>query len=173
VLTKLLLIAPVLLTVLANGQTAAPPDLPEKIKAPPGENVVLQVHASGSQIYACRQADNKFSWILAGPEAQLHDRQGAVVGLHFAGPTWKYKDGSEVTGKVVAKVDAPDPDSIPWLLLTATDHSGDGLLSRVSSIQRIHTKAGLPPAADCNSFRLNTESKTSYTADYYFYAPAK
>jgi len=175
VLTKVLLTAVLtFFAPLANTQTIPHPDVPDEIKAPQGEEVVLQVHASGSQIYTCRQADNKFSWTLKGPEAELRDLQGTIVGQHFAGPTWKYRDGSEVTGKSVAKVASPDSDSIPWLLVTATGHSGAGLFSRVTSIQRIHTQGGQPPAAsDCNSSRLNTEAKSSYTADYYFYAPAK
>ncbi len=159
----------------ASGQSASRPDVPDKIKAPASEEVVLQVHASGSQIYVCQPgADGKFAWALKAPEAELHDQQGAIVGRHYAGPTWKDNDGSEVTGKAVARVDSPDADSIPWLLVTTTGHSGDGVLSRVTSIQRIHTKGGLPPpAAECNTSKQNLEVKSSYTADYYFYAPVK
>lgn len=77
-------------------------------------------------------------------------------------------------GKVLAKVDSPDPDAIPWLLLTATNHSGTGTLAGVSTIQRIHTKGGQPPATPpCTSANLDATSKSSYVADYYFYAPAK
>jgi len=163
------------LATLTNGQGASRPDVPEKIKAPSGEELVLQVHASGSQIYACRQgADGKFAWTLKAPEAELQDQHGAMVGRHYAGPAWKHKDGSEVTGKAIARVDSPDSDSIPWLLVTATGHSGNGAFSGVTSIQRIHTKGGQPPAAgDCNASKENVEAKSSYAADYYFYAPAK
>jgi hypothetical protein len=74
----------------------------------------------------------------------------------------------------VGQVDSPDSDSIPWLLVTITGHSGNGVLSRVTMVQRIHTKGGLPPpAADCNTSKQNFEAKSRYTADYYFYAPAK
>jgi Protein of unknown function (DUF3455) len=91
--------------------------VPEKIKAPVGEEVVLQVHASGSQIYVSQAGtDGKFAWTLKAPEAELRDKQGATVGWHYAGPTWKLNDGSEVTGKAVARVDWPDSQSIPWLL---------------------------------------------------------
>ena len=149
--------------------------MPDKIKAPAGEEVVLQVHASGSQIYVCQPGtDGKFAWSLKAPEAELHDPQGTVIGRHYAGPAWKDIDGSEVTGKAIARVDSPDSDSIPWLLVSATGHSGDGVLSRVTSIQRIRTKGGLPPpASDCNAAKQNLEVKSSYTADYYFFAPAK
>ena len=170
-----------LLTILigiagqASGQSGSRPDVPDKIKAPDGEQIVLQVHASGSQIYVCQPGtDGKLAWVLKAPDAELHDQRGAIIGRHYAGPTWKHNDGSEITGKAVARVDSPDSDSIPWLLVSVTAHSGDGVLSRVTSIQRIHTKGGLPPpAADCNASKQNSEVKSSYTADYYFYARAK
>jgi Protein of unknown function (DUF3455) len=153
-------------------QTSAP-DVPDQIKAPAGETVVLQAHATGWQVYVCQQADNKYSWVLKAPQAELHDEKGAIVGAHYAGPEWKYKDGSTVTGKAVARVDSPDRDSIPWLLVTATGHSGQGLLSSVTSIQRVHTKWGLAPGIGCDASAVNSETKSSYSADYYFYAPAK
>jgi len=107
---------------------------------------------------------------LKAPEAELRDDQGALIGSHYAGPSWKYKDGSSVTGKAAARADSPDGGSIPWLLVTVTGHSGDGLLSRVTSIQRVNTKGGVAPAGACTQ---GAESKSTYTADYYFYAPAK
>jgi hypothetical protein len=163
------------IVIQASGQGIPRPDVPDKIKTPAGEEVVLQAHASGTQIYACHSGtDGKFAWALKAPEAELHDGQGAVIGRHYAGPTWKDNDGSEVTGKAMGRVDSPDSDSIPWLLVTVTSHSGDGVLNRVTSIQRIHTKGGLPPpASDCNTSNQNLEVKSAYTADYYFYAPAK
>ena len=155
----------------AGGQVIPRPDVPEKIKAPAGEDVVLVAHASGSQIYVCQAgADGKLAWTLKAPEAELHNDQGAVIGRHFAGPTWRLNDGSEVTGKAAARVDSPDANSIPWLLLTVTGHSGEGALSRVTDIQRIHTKGGVAPTGACS---LGAETKSSYTADYYFYAPGK
>jgi hypothetical protein len=160
---------------VANGQGISRPDVPEAIKAPAGEEIVLKVHAQGSQIYQCQLGtEGKPGWTLKAPEAELHDQQGAVVGRHFAGPAWKLNDGSEVTGKAVARADSPDKDSVPWLLVTVTGHSGDGALSRVTSIQRIQTHGGQPPAAaECDASKQNSEVKSSYAADYYFYAPAK
>src|SRR5271157_1351145 len=176
VLRRLLQVAVLIgIATLASGQGVSRPDVPDKIKAPAGEEVVLQVQASGSQIYVCQPGtDGKLAWVLKAPDAELHDQRGAIIGRHYAGPTWKHNDGSELTGKAVARVDSPDSDSIPWLVVSVTAHSGDGVLSRVTSIQRIHTKGGLPPpAADCNTPKQNLEVKSSYTADYYFYAPAK
>jgi Protein of unknown function (DUF3455) len=169
---------------MANAQTQAQtkdapvkevaPDVPDSIQSPAGEEVVLLAHATGSQIYTCQAAaDGKFSWTLKAPEAELHDRKDKVIGQHSAGPSWKLKDGSEVTGKAAAKVDALDPGSIPWLLVKAVSHTGNGLLSGVTSIQRVHTHGGQPPAEGCDAAHRDAETKSSYTADYYFYAPVK
>jgi Protein of unknown function (DUF3455) len=163
------------LTALLGAHAVSRPEVPDAIKAPSAEAVVLLAHASGVQIYACREsADGRTGWVLEAPEAQLRNEAGAVIGRHYAGPAWKHEDGSEVSGKAAAHVDSPDANSIPWLLVAATGHAGDGILARVTSIQRIHTKGGQPPSAsDCDSATLNTQARSSYTADYYFYAPAR
>lgn len=147
------------------------PNVPELIKPPAGEELVLIAHAKGFQIYVCRAGDaGQPVWALKAPEAFLYDDQGNVLGRHFGGPTWKHDDGSEITAKLAAKVDALDASAIPWLLLTVTDHSGNGAFGRVTTIQRIHTVGGLAPTSGCSSENLEKESKSSYTADYYFYA---
>jgi hypothetical protein len=160
------------LSPLAHAQVNTPPDVPDNIRAPVGQKVVWSAHASGDQIYVCQVgSDGKPQWTLKAPQAELRDDKGVVVGHHYAGPTWKHVDGSEVTGKAVARADSPDSGSIPWLLVTAIAHSEGGVLSRVTSIQRIHTKGGQPPAAPCDASKTSTEAKSPYTADYYFYAP--
>ena len=128
--------------------------------------------ATGFQIYVCRlDAGGKPAWTLKAPEAELFDAQGRSIGKHFGGPTWQLNDGSQITGRMVAKVDAPDPAAIPWLLVTVTGNSGKGALSRVTSIQRINTAGGMPPeAAECSESTGEVEFKSSYSADYYFYA---
>ncbi len=157
----------------AQGQGPARPEVPESLKAPAGEQVILAAHATGVQIYVCQAgADQKFAWVLKAPEAELTDATGKKIAHHFAGPTWKHADGSEVKGKVIAKQDAPKPEAIPWLLLTAASHTADGVFSRVTSIQRIHTGGGMPPSAStCDASASGKESRSAYSADYYFYAP--
>jgi hypothetical protein len=157
---------------LAAGLTPAPV-VPAAIKAPAGESVVLVAHATGAQVYVCTSAaDGTPLWTLKGPDAELRDAKGALIGQHSAGPAWKLKDGSEVTGKATAHVDSPDAHAIPWLLLSVVSHTGGGVLAGVTHIQRIHTKGGeAPPAAQCDASRRNSESRSAYSADYYFYAP--
>lgn len=153
---------------------AGAPEVPEAIKVLPGEKLVLRAHAAGVQIYGCETgADHKARWTLREPQAELLDEQGAVIGHHSAGPSWRLSDGSAVTGKATAKVDSPD-GSIPWLLLTATGHSGKGALAGVTSVQRINTQGGQPPVtSSCTSGtgRKLKEARVPYRADYYFYGP--
>ena len=149
------------------------PDVPDAIAVPSGLEPVLFVRASGSQIYTCQAgADGKFDWTLKGPDAELKDRKDKVIGQHIAGPTWKLKDGSEVTGKATAHIDSLDPDSIPWLLINVVNNSGKGALAKVTTIQRVHTHGGKPGNDACDESHKDAETKSIYTADYYFFAPA-
>ena len=156
------------------------PDVPDAIAVPAGETVQFFVMAKGSQIYTCQAGtDGKFTWTLKGPEAELRDRKDKVIGQHFADattklPTWKLKDGSEVSGKAAAHVDSLDADSIAWLLVTVVSHAGKGQLTNITTIQRVHTHGGKPGNDDvCDESHKDAETKSSYTADYYFFAPAK
>jgi len=159
---------------LGAAQQKPPRAVPESLRVPAEQELLLHAQATGFQIYVCQAGqDQKAGWGLKAPEATLLDSRGKEIGKHYAGPTWKHKDGSEVTGKVAARQDSPDPNSIPWLLLNANGHTGDGIFSRVTAIQRLHTKGGQPPAAaGCDESKLGTEVKTPYSADYCFYAPA-
>jgi uncharacterized protein DUF3455 len=157
----------------AAGQSVAPPDVPDNLRVPAGEMVVLRAHAEGVQIYSCAAGtDGKYAWVLKAPKAQLFDEKGKLIGEHSAGPTWKLTDGSEVTGKAAAKHDAPQSDAIPWLLLTVTGHKGSGSLLRVTTIQRVHTEGGVADASiACDASKSGAENERPYSADYYFYAP--
>ena len=159
---------------LAYAQNTPRPDVPAVIKAPPGLEVVLVAHASGSQIYTCQAgADGKPAWTLKAPEADLADGAGNVIGSHFAGPSWKLNDGSQVRGKAAAHADSPEPNSIQWLLIDVVGNSGKGQLANMTTIHRINTHGGKAPSAGCDASHPGSETKSSYTADYYFYAPGK
>ena len=150
-------------------------EIPASLQPPAGEQLILKAHAAGWQIYTCGAGtDGKPGWTLKAPEADLYDASGKLVAHHKAGPSWIHRDGSEVTGKAVAHADAPDTKSIAWLLVSAVGHSGHGVFEKVSSIQRLHTEGGLPPpASECDPSKPTPEVRSSYAADYYFYAPAK
>jgi hypothetical protein len=171
-LAVVLLVAPLIRIATAQSPKLSAPDVPAAIQAPSNEEVVLIAHANGSQIYTCQHGeDGKFTWTLKAPEAELKDEQGHVIGTHLAGPKWKLNDGSEVTGKAAAHVDSPEADSIQWLLVKVIGTSGNGILSKVTTIQRVHTHGGKAPVQGCAAEHVGAETKSSYTADYYFFAP--
>jgi uncharacterized protein DUF3455 len=163
---SLLAVAAVLLSFSAGAQ-----QVPPQIQAPAGEQLFLQVHAKGDQVYTCKSEPAQYTWTLKAPDAQLLDKDGKPFGKHFAGPSWEASDGSRVTGKAVANAPSPDADSIPWLLLNIVNHEGTGVLSRATSIQRINTKGGKAPASGCDVAHAGQEVRVPYSADYLFYAP--
>ncbi len=148
---------------------ASAQEVPAQIKPPEGQTLVAEAHAKGFQIYTCKNDGGKYAWTLKGPDAELFDKAGKAVGRHFAGPTWEWSDKSQVIGKVAASAPSPDADSIPWLLLAATGHSGEGVLSKVTNIQRLNTKGGKAPAGGCDAAHEGRETRAAYTADYFFY----
>lgn len=150
---------------------ASAQQVPQQIQAPANEQLLLQVHAKGDQIYTCKEGVTQFAWTLKAPDAQLLDKDGKPFGKHFAGPSWEASDGSRVTGKAVANAPSPDADSIPWLLVNIVNHEGTGVLSRATSIQRLNTKGGKAPASGCDAAHAGQEVRVPYSADYLFYAP--
>jgi hypothetical protein len=163
-------------TLLAAACTALPlsvaaQQVPQLIQAPAGERLLLQVHAKGDQVYACKGDGGQFTWTLKTPDAQLFGKDGKLFGKHFAGPSWEASDGSRVTGKAVANAPSPDADSIPWLLVNIVSHDGKGVLSSATTIQRINTKGGKAPATGCDASHVGQEVRVPYSADYLVYAP--
>ena len=169
-----LVAAAVLAAAVAScAKTHAPashqPEVPAALALPEGEETALRLDARGTQNYECRpkpDAPSATGWTLVAPEAELFDASGKKVGKHYAGPTWEsIEDGSKVVGTVKARADAPAPDAIPWLLLSATESSAGGMLGGVKSIQRIDTRGGKQPAGTCAAGEV---AKVPYTAAYWF-----
>jgi len=147
--------------------------LPPSLAVPAGQVLVLKLRGNGVQIYECRAAQDdarRFGWALKAPEAKLLDERGSPIGRHYGGPTWELADGSRVVGEMKARVDSPDGNAIPWLLLDAKAHYGSGVLSHVASVQRLNTSGGKAPADGCDSAHAGEERRVAYTADYYFYS---
>lgn len=151
--------------------SSAAQQVPPQLQPPASEQLLLQVHAKGDQVYICQEGATQFAWALRAPDAQLFDKDGKPFGKHSAGPAWQANDGSRVTGKAVANAPSPDPDSVPWLLVNVVSHDGTGVLSRATTIQRLNTKGGKAPASGCDSVHAGQEVRVPYSADYLFYAP--
>ena len=154
---------------------AASANAEELVPPPDGAKLLLEATAEGVQIYTCEAQGGGFAWVLKAPDARLVDKQGHAVATHFAGPTWKATDGSNVVGEAVARADAPGGKAIPWLLLKAKSHAGAGVMSNVAFIRRSATRDGLQAPAGCDAAHKGAEARSPYSAIYQFYgaAPAK
>jgi Protein of unknown function (DUF3455) len=171
----LALSAPDLNYARSDNYKAALP-IPAPLKVPSNQSLLFKTAAKGVQIYICTaKAESKtdFEWTLKAPSADLFTDRGVLLGRHYAGPTWEWKaDGSKVVGAVSAKVNAPQKDAIPLLLLKAKSHQGQGILGAVNWIQRLDTLGGKAPATGCDLTHQQAEVRVPYTANYYFYRAA-
>ena len=159
---------------VSNAQT--PPQVPENLKAPATEVVLLKTLGRGKQIYACKQkagADGSFEWVLDRPDAILFDDEGGEFGKHYKGPTWDAADSSKVTGQLLESVSSPKTNAVPWLLLKAASNMGAGIFGRVTYIQRVDTDGGMAPSTGCDKDHVGAENSVPYQADYYFYGAGK
>ena len=138
--------------------------LPDAIAAP-GETIVLTLHAEGAQVYECKAGtDSKLAWAFREPIATLL-LDGKTVGRHYTGPNWEHIDSSAVVGKAVGNAPGATPNDIPWLKLTVTSGRGTGILSGVTTVQRINT-AGGKLEGECD--KPGSHRNAPYSADYVF-----
>jgi hypothetical protein len=140
------------------------------IDPPPGARVFLQARGEGFQIYTCAATPTGPKWTLKAPDAKLLDASGKVIGTHFAGPTWKLSDGSQVQGELIASKPSPESDSIPWLLLRAKAETATASFRSIAVVRRTETRGGVAPASGCeNQSDLDKTARIPYTATYTFY----
>ena len=143
-----------------------PPEqkMPDAIAAP-GEDIVLTLHAEGAQIYEWKpDAAGTPSWVLREPTATLI-LDGKTVGRHYAGPNWEHQDGSAIVGKAAADAPATTTNDIPWLKIDVVSKRGSGVLSGVTTVQRINTVGGKAQGAPGEPGAFLS---VSYSADYVF-----
>jgi hypothetical protein len=160
---KLPAAAALLAGIIAAGP-AASAGMPAEIAAP-GETAVLTVHAEGAQIYECKAGeDGKLAWTFREPIATLV-LDGKTVGRHYAGPHWDHMDGSGVAAKVAGKAPGATAGDIPWLKLGVTANRGDGMLTGVTTVQRINTTGGTM-SGGCEM--AGTFMSVPYSAEYVF-----
>jgi hypothetical protein len=165
---------PVILAIVAGYLSmrviapSAAAEVPETIAAR-GETLIATAHATGAQVYECKtNSDGKLVWQFREPIATLMI-DGKTVGRHFAGPVWEMADGSAVSAKVSAQAPGATTNDIPLLRLDVAARHGSGLLSGITTIQRLNTRGGRADAA-CDS--TGTFLSVPYSADYAFYKKA-
>jgi hypothetical protein len=169
-IAKVSLVALLVGSAIANAGSI--PEVPGTLKVPETQVLSLEIQATGVQIYECKASKDdsmRFEWVFKAPEAELFDNVGKRIGRHYAGPTWESNDGSKVVGEIKARENSPEPNSIPWLLLSAKSTSGNGVFGHIQSIQRVQTAGGNAPAGGCDQTLVGKEMRVPYKAIYYFY----
>ncbi len=129
----------------------------------------VELRAKGVQIYTCAASGDSFNWKFKAPEAILLDPLGQEAGRHFAGPSWQAKDGSIVVGEPLVS-SSGEAGAVPWLVLRAKSHSGEGLFEAVKYIVRSRTIGGVAPSTGCDKDHPTAEAKVDYTAIYTFFS---
>jgi len=161
--------------------------LPEPVRVPAGQKVVMTTSGVGEITYECREKKDmagQHEWAFVGPVATLYGADRKAVGKYYAGPTWEANDGSKVTGKQVA-VSPAAAGNIPLQLVkaepamaattaatmtqTAVATAGGGAMTGISYIQRLNTKGGVAPAMACDATSKGKRQQVAYEADYVFY----
>jgi hypothetical protein len=152
------------------------------VVTPDAGSVILHATGTGTQNYECEAVDSDagttYAWTFVGPQADLDDCDGTLIGHHFASeagasaPEWQTLDGTYVIGsKKVSFTPDGGSGSIPWLLLEATSHGGTGTLESADWITRANTSGGNAPATGCSESTVGTSQDVDYTADYFFWGP--
>lgn len=158
--------------LLCSHGALASVEIPDAIKVPAGNKVVLETIGAGLITYECQEkkdAVGKFEWVFAGPDATLSDRHGKAIGEYYGPPaTWESADGSKVTATQVA-VSPNGSSNIPLQLVKANPAEGEGAMQGVTYIQRLKTAGGTAPASTCNETTKGSKETVAYQADYLFW----
>ena len=138
-------------------------------QAIPVKSPAVEAFGKGVQIYTCKAAGTDYAWTLKAPEATLSDVKGKLIGKHFAGPTWQASDGSTVVGEPLNVSPSPNAGAIPWIVLHAKSHEGDGVMATVDYVVRTRTEGGVAPSTGCNAGHIDAEVRVPYSAIYLFF----
>jgi len=170
---------------------AQPPINDTGVELPTGCKPILFYRGVGTQDYVCSDPTNSgtLKWNLVEPHATLHTYVGSLLnytidGYHFfttpgvngqvgSGAGWRLGSQcgfygcsvvtDEFLGGAAAKT-APQPGTIPWLLVPKKEASGPKFQD-LSYAQRLATVGGVPPVACAE---LGDTYNAAYEADYVF-----
>jgi uncharacterized protein DUF3455 len=149
--------------------TAAMAQVPAAVDVA-GAKTVATFQGVGAQIYECKAgSDGKLSWSFREPIAALIEN-GKTVGRHYGGPSWEDVDSSKIVAKAAGNAPGASGDDIPWLKLDVTKHTGHGLLSKVTTVQRLDTHGG---ALSGGCDKAGDFKSVAYTATYVFLQKGK
>jgi Protein of unknown function (DUF3455) len=140
-----------------------------RINAPTEVEPVLELAATGVQIFRCESDKDGDHWAFRLPEAELHDAHGQLVGHHGANYSFEHVDGSRLIGTIVGYDSAPGGNALRWLLLR-TQSYGQGEFDKITYVQRVETAGGMPPS-QCLAEQVGQLLRVPFSAKFIFYRP--
>lgn len=164
-------LAAVLLAALPAAAISEPAGLDPRMRASGDELPAFMLSGNGVYIYQCRASfanPNVYEWGFVGPDATLYDGSASVARHATVGLYESLRDASSISG-VVRGTQPAGAANLPWVMMRAQPLSEDGMFAGVTTIQRVNTDGGAPPAAGCDSGNVGAEARVAYRADYYFY----
>jgi len=148
-----------------------PPGLAAAIRATADEEPAFVLSASGAHVYQCKATPNDpnaYAWYFTAPDATLSEGS-RTVGTHKTVNLWESNsDRSSVAG-VVKSSQSAGANNLPWTLYRAQPIGTSGMFAGVTSIQRVNTSGGAAPSTGCAAANAGAETRSNFTADYYFY----
>jgi uncharacterized protein DUF3455 len=173
-MTRIPLLAVALAVALpAAAAISEPTGLSRAMRAPAAEEPAFMLSADGVHTYECKvlgNAPESYAWAATSPDATLYDGTHSV-GTVSANNEWSSSlDRSSVSG-VIRAMQGAGSGNLPWASLAAVPAGDSGLFAGVTSIQRVNTAGGAPPAAGCDAGTVGEEAQVAFRADYYFYKP--
>jgi len=147
-----------------------PQDLSPRLAAPANERPAFVLSGNGVMVYQCKATvanPEVYAWYFVAPDATLYDGGHDVARMATPNLLESLDDGSSLSA--VMRAAQPARGALPWTLSQAQPIGESGLFANVSSVQRVNTRGGLPPAGGCNAGNDGAESRVAFSADYYFY----
>lgn len=149
----------------------APPPVAPALRPLPGQIPAFRLEASGVQVYQCSPLPtdpNVYTWVLTAPDATLYEGNHSVA--RWTSPQqFNALDDLSSVSAIVLSLQSDGPDNMPWALLRATPVGDSGIFAGVTSIQRVDTQGGAPPADGCDADHVGDEARAPFTADLFFY----
>lgn len=147
--------------------------VPSAVSVPDGNVVMMKTLAMGQITYECmekKDAPGSYAWTFKIPHAYLFDASNTQIGRYYGSPkgaTWESNDGSKVVGKQLAVTpNTATAGSIPLQLVQQNGYEGNGVMNKVTYIQRLATVGGTAPAKACAAANAGKKEIVSYQADY-------
>jgi len=140
------------------------------LRAPANEIPSFMLSGSGVMVYQCKATPanpNVYAWFFVTPDATLYDGSHEIARMSTPNLLESLDDGSSISG--VVRTAQASSGALPWTLSQAQPIGETGIFANVTSMQRVNTRGGLPPATGCNADNDGAESRVAFNADYYFY----